>query len=68
MAALDSYKTNKKATGERAVAGVYEKFRVTYLETGALQESTATPPPKTAARTEFLMLVLDCTIGRALLS
>jgi len=68
MAALDSYKTNKKATGGCAVAGVYEKLRVTYLETGALRESTATPPPSTAARTEFLMQVSNCAIGRALLS
>jgi hypothetical protein len=55
MAALK--KTKEKATGGCAVAKVYEKFRVTYLETGALRESTAEPPPKTAARTEPLMLV-----------
>jgi len=63
MAAL----RKEKATGGCAVAGVTE-FRVTYLETGALRESTATSPPKTAARTEFLMQVLNCAIGRALLS
>jgi hypothetical protein len=38
------------------------KFRVTYLETGALRESTAKPPPKSTVRTEFLMLVLKIVI------
>jgi hypothetical protein len=59
MAALE--KGNKKATGGCAVAGV-TKFRVTYLETGALRESTAEPPPKSTVRTEFLMFVLKIAI------
>jgi hypothetical protein len=55
-------KTNKKATSGCAVAGVYEKFRVIYLETGALRESTAKTPPKSVARTEFLRLVSKIAI------
>jgi hypothetical protein len=45
-----------------------QKLRVTYLKAGALRESTAKPPPKSAARTEFMMLVSIFAIGRALLS
>jgi len=56
MAALDLLQTNKKATSVCAVAGDYEKIRVTYLETGALRESTA-PPPTWAEQIGFLQLV-----------